>query len=132
MEVLMEASVIHTQAYCGSDTYIESISYNCEYLTIIVFANPDNTFEIKFKQPIGFRCLDESNLLEFWENNVIINNWLLEIHNSGWLAQESLRYGFLSKNQSLTEYLIKGQNDCVNIISLEQPQIRLINNEVAN
>ncbi len=123
----MEATALKIKQYKGYDTYIESLNYDLETLNIVVITPPLVALNVVFKEPIGFRCLNESDMLEFWENNVIVNNWFLKIHNSGWLAQESKRYGFLSKKSQLNEYLIKGQNECINILCAQGPDITRLN-----
>ena len=122
----MKASIIEFTSYSGNQTYIESVNYDLDYLKVVVVADSHLRIEVCFHQPIGFRCLDEGDLLEFWENNQITNNWLLQIHDSGWLAQESDRDGFLSKDTTLSEYLIKGSNECLNVLSTDKPLISLV------
>ncbi len=122
----MKASSINFESYQGNNTYIESLSYDLDKLKIIVVAESDKRIEVVFHHPIGFRCLDEGDLLEFWENSEVTNNWLLQIDNSGWYDQESKRTGFLSKSIEVNEYLVKGQNDCINILDTSQPKVRLV------
>lgn len=122
----MEAVAIKSETYQGNDTYIESMSYDLDELKIIVVADSNKRIEVVFYQPIGFRCLDEGDLLEFWENPEITNNWLLIIKDSGWYEQESKRDGFISKNTDLNEYLVKGQNECINVLDTNQPKMAIL------
>ena len=122
----MKASIIEFTSYSGNQTYIESVNYDLDYLKVVVVADSNLRIEVCFRQPIGFRCLDEGDLLEFWASNQITSNWLLQIHDSGWLAQESDRDGFLSKDTTLSEYLIKGSNECLNVLSTDKPLISLV------
>jgi hypothetical protein len=122
----MKASSIEFKSYSGNQTYIESVNYDLDYLKVVVIADSNLRIEVCFHQPIGFRCLDEGDLLEFWESEQITSNWLLQIHESGWLAQESNRHGFLSKYTELSEYLIKGCNECLNVLSTDKPLINLV------
>ena len=122
----MKASIIEFTSYSGNNTYIESVNYDLDYLKVVVVADSNLRIEVCFHQPIGFRCLDEGDLLEFWANNKITSNWFLQIHGSGWLAQESHREGFLSKDTELNEYLVKGSNDCLNVLSTDKPLISLV------
>jgi hypothetical protein len=122
----MKASIIEFTSYSGNQTYIESVNYDLDYLKVVVVADSNLRIEVCFHQPIGFRCLDEGDLLEFWASNQITSNWLLQIHDSGWLAQESDRDGFLSKDTTLSEYLIKGSNECLNVLSTDKPLISLV------
>jgi hypothetical protein len=122
----MEAIAIKSEAYQGNDTYIESMSYDLDELKIIVVADSNKRIQVIFYQPIGFRCLDEGDLLEFWENPEITNNWLLNIKDSGWYEQESKRKGFTSKGTELNEYLVTGQNDCISVFDTNQPKVTLL------
>ena len=122
----MDAEAQQTECYSGSDTYIESLSYDLDLLEIIVVTESNKKIKTTFHQPIGFRCLDEGDLLEFWKNPVITNNWLLKIKSSGWYEQESQRNGFLSKNTEINEYLVKGQNDCISIFATNTPIVAMV------
>jgi len=122
----MKASAIEFVEYRGNSTYIESLNYDLDFLKIMIVAESNIRIEVSFHQPIGFRCLDEGDLLEFWQNTEITNNWILQIHDSGWLAQECNRDGFFSKDTKLKEFLVKGENDCLNILSTENPNINLL------
>ncbi len=122
----MKASVIDFPCYIGNQTYIESLSYNLDELKIIVVADSVIRIEVIFYQPIGFRCLDEGDMLEYWENAEVTKNWILQIHDSGWLSQESMRNGFLSNRSEVKEYLIKGLNDCVSVLDSDCPSVKLL------
>lgn len=104
----MQASAIKFEGYQGSNTYVESLAYDLDELKIVVVADSNMRIEVLFHQPIGFRCLDEGDLLEFWENSEVSENWMIQIHDSGWKEQESKRTGFLSASNEMNEYLIKG------------------------
>jgi len=122
----VKASLIKCEYYQGNDTYIESLSYDLDELKIIVVIESEKRLEIVFQYPIGFRCLDEGDLLEFWGNPDVTNNWLLQIEESGWYDQESKRDGFLSKDNEVNEYLVKGKNDCISILDINKPKIRIM------
>jgi len=126
----LKASILNCEFYHGNKTYVESLVYDLEFLKIIVIADSTTKLEITFHQPIGFRCLDEGDLLEFWDNSEITNNWIVEIHNSGWLEQESNRKGFLSRTSELREFLVMGQNDCISVLDTNSPNIKLIENDL--
>ena len=126
MEIELKASPLEFKSYQGNNTYVESLAYDLDVLKIVVVAESNKRIEVIFHQPLGFRCLDEGDLLEFWENPEITNNWLVQIYDSGWLAQESKRAGFLSNDIDVKEFLIKGQNECINILDTESPKVRQI------
>ena len=122
----MKASAIEFTKYSGNSTYIESLNYDLDFLKVVIVAMSNIRIEVSFHQPIGFRCLDEGDLLEFWGNTEITSNWILQLHESGWLDQECNRDGFLSKDTELKEFLVKGRNDCLNVLSTENPNISLL------
>ena len=97
----MTAKPLENDIYTGNYTYIESLTYDLEDLKIIVVVDNSLKIEVTFNQPIGFRCLDEGDLLEFWQQDVITRNWILQIFESGWLEQESKRSGFLTGDKNL-------------------------------
>jgi hypothetical protein len=52
------------------------------------------------------------------------NGWLHRIDQGGWRALESTRDGFLSGlDERLAEYLVVGQNDCLNVLSRAEPEV---------
>jgi hypothetical protein len=122
----VKSSKLESLPYEGNNTYIESLSYDLNHLKIIVVADSDIKLEVAFHQPIGFRCLDEGDLLEFWKSDEITNNWLVQIHDAGWYSQEKSRDGFLSGSDNVKEFLVKGQNDCVSILDINEPQVRVV------
>jgi hypothetical protein len=82
---------------------------------------------VEFPDVIGFRVMDEGNLLEFWPECSSANGRLFEIFAGGWLAQESLRPGSLFRPTKINakEYFLAGVDDCVSIICLGEPSIRI-------
>ena len=70
MDNPVKASLITFDSYPGNDTYIESLFYDLDDLIIIVVAESKKRIEIIFHHTIGFRCLDEGGLLEFWKKNI--------------------------------------------------------------
>jgi hypothetical protein len=63
----------------------------------------------------SFRVLDESQLLEFWGGHDTAESHVWEILEGGWLDQEPRRFAFLPR--PLREYLIVGDDDCVNVVA---------------
>jgi len=78
-----------------------------------------------FKNVVGFRVLDEGNLLEFWDSEVRTPGWIWKVESGGWFELEKLRSGFLAQYHAIShnEYLILGINDCVSVISESEPII---------
>ena len=80
--------------------------------------------DVTFDSPVGYRVLDEGDLLEFWPECSTSNGWLYEIKSGGWLEQESNRTGFISAhNSEVFEYFVIGTNYCVSVFGWEAPSI---------
>ena len=80
---------------------------------------------IRAKKPIGYRVLDEGDLIEFWPTCSLANGWLHKILVGGWMELESTREGFLSSDQKeLGEWLIVTENTCVSIICHQRPTVQ--------
>lgn len=77
-----------------------------------------------FTDSIGFRLLDEGDLLEFWlDEEYNSDGWVYEVKSGGWLDMESARPGFLSANRKgLKEYLVASENDCVSVLAFNDPR----------
>jgi len=105
---------------------IFNINYDLWTLKITLSFNdhPSPVYLI-FKNVVGFRVIDEGNLLEFWDERVRVPGWIWKIESGGWFELEKLRNGFLSQHHSIShnEYLIIGINDCVSVISESEPII---------
>lgn len=104
---------------------IVNINYDLWYLSITLeFANQDSPVYVRAEEVIGFRVLDEGNLLEFWSPEDRPDGWMWKIKSGGWFELESTRKGFISGyDKEYSEYLILGVDDCINIITDIQPNI---------
>ena len=100
---------------------LQSLSFIPDTLTVTI--NVETV--VKFQRVLGFRVLNESDLLEFWPACSATNGALFEILDGGWLSQESARPGFVSKSQAgvLKEYLLSGPENCVNVLAFENPRV---------
>ncbi len=116
-----EASTIN-----GAGEIVE-IDYDLLELKIILdFHRTPKKVTVVFSNPIGFRVLDEGDLLEFWENYHTGNGWLYKVVSGGWHDLESKRDGYLSKEtRNVQEYLVVGENDCVSVLvdNSENPSV---------
>ena len=104
---------------------IVNINYDLWRLTITLnFEEQKEPVYVTFENIVGFRVLDEGDLLEFWDNEKRASGWIWEIEHGGWFELEKSRNGFVSghSNQN-TEYLILGINDCVSVIGNSKPLI---------
>jgi hypothetical protein len=81
---------------------------------------------VTFPDAVGFRVLDEGDLLEFWPAcSVPTGSGLFEVLDGGWLAQERAREGFISASTrpTLREFLISGPDDCVCVFAFNDPEV---------
>lgn len=87
---------------------------------------------VDFENVIGFRLLDNGNLLEFWQENSP-NDWLLQIVEGGWFDLERIREGFVTgimfeshqTENCPKEYLLASQNECINVICGDEPKFTI-------
>lgn len=81
-------------------------------------------YSLRFGAVIGFRALDERDLLEFWlECSTINGSWAFEVTSGGWLAAEFKRSGSLIGHMSpeAREFFVAGCNSCVSVIGWDEP-----------
>ena len=82
---------------------------------------------VTFENVLGFRMLDEGDLLEFWNMKSGPKGFLWNVESGGWLDLEKTRSGFVSaSNEENQEYLIIGINECVSVLSNKKPIIEII------
>lgn len=104
---------------------ITHIHYDLFLLRITLeFEETENPLYLTFDGIRGFRVLDEGDLLEFWNPETRTKGWLWQVHKGGWFDLECLRSGFISGTTSgYKEFLILGVNECVSVISIDDPTI---------
>lgn len=106
---------------------INNISYDSWLLRVSLFFSTEEIRQmvyVDFTDIIGFRVLDNGNLVEFWRDERP-NGWLWEVSSGGWFDLEKQREGFVT--DILTEYLVIGIDDCISILSPSAPKITKIN-----
>ena len=104
----------------NSNPEIYNINYDLWTLKITLgYSNIDRPIYVIFKNVIGFRVLDEGNLLEFWDKEVRVPGWIWKIESGGWFELEKIRSGFLAQHhgESHNEFLVTGINECVSVIA---------------
>lgn len=80
----------------------------------------------RFSEIMGFRLLDEGDLLEFWPACARDNGWLYRIKEHGWSDLEASRPGFLlEQGLGLVEYFISSENNCISILSSAVPKVEI-------
>ena len=109
----------------GTKPEIIRLEYNLHNLVLYIEPTYDaEPIVVTFDSPLGFRVLDEGNLLEFWDHFTLKDGWLFQISAGGWYQLESERNGFVSQHHSdVQEYLIIGVNECVSVLSGDQPKV---------
>ncbi|WP_437921454.1 hypothetical protein [Sphingobacterium sp. LRF_L2] len=112
---------------------IIKVEYDMVTLSVDVLFHEQNeaTVNLKFDKIVGFRVLDEGNLLEFW-NKQRAKGWLWEVVENGWFDLEKKREGFILgyyDDHNTKEYIILGIDDCVSIITYSNPVISGIKNK---
>lgn len=109
------------------DTKPEITRVDYDLHNLVVHIEPTYDAEpivVTFDSSLGFRVLDEGNLLEFWDHFNLKDGWLFQISSGGWYDLESKRNGFVSQHHSdVREYLIIGVNECVSVLSVEPPKV---------
>lgn len=107
------------------------VSYDLWKLEItLIFPDQPIPVYVSFSS-IGFRILDEGDLLDYWDDESRVSGWIWRINSGGWFDQESERGGFLQGQLAKVgyerphEYLILGINDCVSVFSRGEPQISM-------
>lgn len=109
------------------DTKPEITRVDYDLHNLVVHIEPTYDAEpivVTFDSSLGFRVLDEGNLLEFWDHFNLKDGWLFQISSGGWYDLESKRNGFVSQYHSdVREYLIIGVNECVSVLSVEPPKV---------
>ena len=85
-------------------------------------------YSLRFGAVIGFRVLDERDLLEFWpECSTMSGSWAFEISSGGCLAGEFKRSGSLIGHMcpEAREFFVAGCNSCVSVIGWDEPILRV-------
>ena len=110
---------------------IVHVSYDLWRLQVtLVFEGQHNPVYLIFNS-VGFRVLDEGQLLDYWAKEDRAPGWIWRMQSGGWFEQESDRSGFLmgacakDGDPRPQEYLVLGVNDCVSIFSWGEPQVVL-------
>jgi hypothetical protein len=81
----------------------------------------------KFDEVVGFRMLDEGDLLEFWPVCSGDNGWLFQVLENGWFDLEAIRPGFLrEKGLGISEYFVASQNSCISVLSGGMPAVEVM------
>lgn len=103
---------------------VRSLRYDGEVLVIDIQGERFAFARVIFRDPIGFRVLDERDLCEFWNTYSEPHGWLYEVEEGGWLELESHRPLFNSPGLfvELREYLVVDDR-CISVLTIHPPEI---------
>ena len=126
----MKSPKVHsfkTELFVEGIPEITDINYDVWRLNATLkFKNPDHPVYIYFENIIGFRVLDEGDLLEFWDKELRADGWLWEVQEGGWSDLEKQRSGFRpGMKKDYIEYLILGETDCLSVLCYGKPVISI-------
>lgn len=120
----MKAESVPSDTTLGRSHEVIDIRYSLGNLAVTVSDSVAGTWVVTFEDVTGFRVLDEGDLLEFWPECSSPRGWLFRVLEDGWFSQESQRSGFLARDtKKVTEYLITGVDDCVNVLAWSEPLV---------
>ncbi|UOQ74501.1 hypothetical protein [Hymenobacter cellulosilyticus] len=132
----MEARVLTTPIEQFKRPVVAGLDYRIRPHQLVIYyhsnGGKDIDYDIIFEQPRGFKCLDEGDMVTYWESRLLVDNWLFEILGGGWLDREDAQGGFSSKALGFREFLITGVDDCISVLSNEEPIIVKRQNPVVN
>lgn len=129
----MELNVapIGDEYFSGSESDVAEILYTHSGLRIVIDTNKSRFapvyLEIFFRDDTGFRCLDEGDLIGYWESDKFRSgHHVYEILSGGWISGEALSSGILSIGSSIKqrEWLVCTSNRCITVLSGGQPLLR--------
>lgn len=84
-------------------------------------------FEVFLPEVRGFRCLDEGDLIAYWESNQFrTGHCLYKVSEGGWLQNEV--NGVLSVSSSVGtyyEFMVPTNDYCLCILASHEPNVRI-------
>ena len=124
----MVVEALNTEIYKSTIPEILGLDYDLYNLKIRYSTDEDKDYDILFENPVAFKILDERDLGKYWRQDSITSNLILEIKEGGFLTNEKNNESFISDQiSSLREFLIRGIDDCLFVISPSEPKITRVN-----
>lgn len=108
----------------GSD--VESLSYLDGNLDVILACSRSDEgiihgLKVHFRQPSGFRLLDELDLARYWMSKSFASgSYVLKVKDGGWSAEEDMLQSFETERR---EWLIVSGNACVSVFCSREPEL---------
>jgi len=130
MKHSIEFTVVSDAPNIGKNSEIVALDFDLWNLRLKVgFFEGLQDIEVHYSEVIGFRALDEGDLLEFWEHFNLRDGWIFQVHKGGWFDLEATRGGFTSAySDFLKEFLIIGEDLCISVISKDDPVFKQAQN----
>ncbi|WP_336083546.1 hypothetical protein [Nocardia sp. SSK8] len=101
---------------------VRDLRYDGETLTVAIQGLGFSYAKVVFRDPSGFRVLDELDLREFWSTYSEPNGWLWEVVRGGWHDLERTRPSYWCEDGALREYLLI-DDKCVSVLCADPPEI---------
>jgi len=120
----VEAKAITTSDWPLQQAEVATVEYKFGSLLVhVTDTSSDKTVIALFEDVQAFRVLDERDLQEFWPACSSSTGGIFEVNAGGWLSHERQRPGSMLAHMhpQLREYLVTGQNECVNVLSSTAP-----------
>ncbi|WP_296724924.1 hypothetical protein [Variovorax sp.] len=123
----VDAEAIDSAYKFQSAVNISDVRFEWGRLAVTLVSGEDRkTVIVRFPCVVGFRLLDEGDLLDFWPTCSAENGWLFLIKGNGWFDLEATRQGFTrEKGQGVLEYFVASQNSCLSVLSGEPPEVEV-------
>ncbi len=110
---------------------VVNVTYDCWalHVTLLFERHPTRPFYVTFNS-VGFRVLDEGQLVHYWEEPDRPKGCIWRVLSGGWFEQESARPGFLlgahheAGDPRPNEFLVVGGDACVSVLSWGEPHVR--------
>ncbi|MFI2744347.1 hypothetical protein ACG2LH_16550 [Zhouia sp. PK063] len=119
----MKAEIVSTILNTYTIGAVIAINYDLHQLVITYEVSESKIYNIIFEDIVAFKMLNERDMLGYWKHSTIINTNILKIVADGWLDQEKNKRSISSQLFDLQEFLIKGIDDCVCVLSERLPRI---------
>lgn len=102
---------------------VRDLRYNSGDLTIAIQGAGFAFAHVVFRDPMGFRVLEEGDLTEYWNTYSEPHGWLWEVERGGWLELERQRPTFWRGEQDgIREYFL-ADDHCINVVTWTPPEI---------
>ncbi|BDU08023.1 hypothetical protein FMUBM48_42860 [Nocardia cyriacigeorgica] len=92
-------------------------------LTIAIQGTGFSYAHVVFRQPVGFRVMDEMDITEYWNTYSEPHGWLWEVVSGGWLDLERRRPTFWRAHEDGIREFFLVDDQCVNVLCWDTPEI---------